>query len=102
MRWAWRWARAPTRRWSGTGRRARGSRRCSTGRVDDDAVTAGRLALATEGLVEIHGQHDQQRLLDEDWQRDLLDAYGGHADARAAVAAAVDRWRQNRTALASL
>ena len=29
-------------------------------------------------LVEIHGQHDQQRLLDEDWQRDLLDAFGGH------------------------
>ena len=26
-----RWARAPTRRWSGTGRRARGWRRCSTG-----------------------------------------------------------------------
>ena len=32
----------------------------------------------TGGLVEIHGQHDQQRLLDEDWQRDLLDAFGGH------------------------
>ena len=32
------------------------------------------------GLVEIHGQHDQQRLLDEDWQRDLLDAFGGHGE----------------------
>ena len=58
----------------------------STARVDDDAVTAGRLALATGGLVEIHGQHDQQRLLDEGWQRDLLDAYGGHGELRAVVA----------------
>ena len=74
----------------------------STARVDDETVTAGRLALATAGLVEIHGQHDQQRLLDEDWQRDLLDAFGGHGEARALVAAAVDRWRANRAALAGL
>lgn len=74
----------------------------STARLDDETVTAGRLAAATGRLVEIHGQHDQQRLLDEDWQRDLLDAHGGHGDARAAVAAAVDRWRANRSALAEL
>ncbi len=74
----------------------------STARLDDDSVTAGRLALATAGLVEIHGQHDQQRLLNEDWQRDLLDAFGGHAEARAAVADAVERWRANRLALAGL
>ena len=74
----------------------------STARLDDETVTAGRLAIATGGLVEIHGQHDQQRLLDEDWQRDLLDAYGGHAGARAVVAAAVDAWRSNRAALAAL
>jgi DNA repair protein RecN (Recombination protein N) len=52
--------------------------------------------------VEIHGQHEQQRLLDERWQRDLLDAYGGHEELRGAVAAAVDRWRANRAALAEL
>jgi len=74
----------------------------STARLDDETVTAGRLALATGGLVEIHGQHDQQRLLDVDWQRDLLDAFGGHAEVRALVAAAVDRWRTNRAALAAL
>ncbi len=74
----------------------------STARLDDDTVTAGRLALATGGVVEIHGQHDQQRLLDEDWQRDLLDAFGGHGEARAAVADAVERWRSNRAALAEL
>ena len=74
----------------------------STARVDDDTVTAGRLAATTGPLVEIHGQHDQQRLLDEDWQRDLLDAFGGHDAERAAVAAAVERWRANRAALQEL
>jgi DNA repair protein RecN (Recombination protein N) len=74
----------------------------STARLDDESVTAGRLGQATSGVVEIHGQHDQQRLLDEDWQRDLLDAFGGHGERRAAVAAAVDRWRANRSALAEL
>ena len=74
----------------------------STARLDDDAVTAGRLAETVGDLVEIHGQHEQQRLLDERWQRDLLDAFGGHHEARAAVADAVERWRSNRSALAEL
>jgi DNA repair protein RecN (Recombination protein N) len=74
----------------------------SSARIDDETVTAGRLAATTGDLVEIHGQHDQQRLLDEDWQRDLLDAHGGHQGARSRVAAAVERWRANRSALAEL
>ena len=83
-----------TREVSATGR--------STARLDDETVTAGRLGSVTGPLVEIHGQHDQQRLLDEDWQRDLLDDFGGHGEARAAVADAVERWRTNRTAMAAL
>ncbi len=71
----------------------------STARLDDVAVTAARLADEVGSLVEIHGQHDQGRLLDERWQRDLLDGFGGHADRRAAVAEAVRTWRDNRTAL---
>lgn len=74
----------------------------STARLDDEAVTAGRLALVVAPLVEIHGQHDQQRLLDEDWQRDLLDAFGEHGPERDAVAGAVDRWRANRSAMEDL
>jgi DNA repair protein RecN (Recombination protein N) len=74
----------------------------STARLDDEPVTAARLADVAGALVEIHGQHDQQRLLDERWQRDLLDAFGGHAGMRTVVAAAVDRWRENRTLLAAL
>src|SRR6478609_4344886 len=74
----------------------------STARLDDEPVTAARLADVAGELVEIHGQHDQQRLLDERWQRDLLDAFGGHAAARSATADIVERWRANRAALAEL
>jgi DNA repair protein RecN (Recombination protein N) len=74
----------------------------STARLDDLATTASRLADEVGPLIEIHGQHDQQRLLDERWQRDLLDAFGGHGTARIAMADAVERWRANRAALAEL
>jgi DNA repair protein RecN (Recombination protein N) len=74
----------------------------STARLDDETVTAARLAETAGPLVEIHGQHEQQRLLDERRQRDLLDAFGGHAAARASMESAVDRWRENRALLAGL
>jgi DNA repair protein RecN (Recombination protein N) len=73
----------------------------STARIDDATVTASRLADEVGSLVEIHGQHDQGRLLDERWQRDLLDAFGGHDELRAAMGGAVERWRENRNALDS-
>jgi len=74
----------------------------SIARLDDETVTAGRLAVVAGPLVEIHGQHEQARLLDERWQRDLLDAHGAHAAERAAVAAAVEAWRDNEAALVAL
>ena len=74
----------------------------STARIDDEAVTAARLAEVAGRLVEIHGQHDQQRLLDERWQRELLDAFGRLERERAAMAAAVEAWRVNQAALAEL
>ena len=74
----------------------------STARIDDESVTAARLASVAGRLVEIHGQHDQQRLLDERWQRDLLDAFGGLEAERTATTTAVEAWRLNQTALAEL
>jgi len=71
----------------------------SMARLDDSAVTAARLAEDVGPLVEIHGQHDQGRLLDERWQRELLDGFGGHEGLREAAADAVARWRENRAAL---
>ena len=74
----------------------------STARLDDETVTAARLAEEVGPLVEIHGQHEQQRLLDERWQRDLLDAFGGHEQLRDEMSTTVERWRANRSALAEL
>jgi DNA repair protein RecN (Recombination protein N) len=74
----------------------------STARIDDEAVTAARLVETAGRLVEIHGQHDQQRLLDERWQRVLLDAFGRLEGGRAAVAQAVEAWRANQAILAEL
>jgi len=74
----------------------------STARLDDDTVTSGRLGEVVGPLVEIHGQHDQSRLLDEGHQLELLDAFGSHGGLRAEVAAAVGSWRANRIALTEL
>ena len=74
----------------------------STARMDDEAVTAARLAAVAGRLVEIHGQHDQQRLLEERWQRELLDAFGRLDRRREAMASAVDAWRANQAVLAEL
>jgi DNA repair protein RecN (Recombination protein N) len=74
----------------------------STARLDDETVTAARLAEVAGPLVEIHGQHDQQQLLDERRQRDLLDAFGDLESRRTAVRAAVETWRANEAALREL
>jgi len=74
----------------------------SIARLDDETVTAGRLAAEVTPLVEIHGQHEQQRLLSAAWQRDVLDEFGSHGELRGEVAAAVRRWGENEAALREL
>lgn len=74
----------------------------SLARLDDETVTLARLAGVVGPLVEIHGQHEQQRLLSSTWQRDVLDSFGGHAAQRSAVADAVRQWRENESALREL
>jgi DNA repair protein RecN (Recombination protein N) len=74
----------------------------STARVDNEPVSVARLAEVAGPLVEIHGQHDQQLLLDERHQRALLDAFGGLEPQAAEVRAAVERWRTNDAALREL
>src|SRR5437879_2562228 len=44
-------------------------------------------------LADIHGQHDQQLLFLADAQRDMLDAFGGHADLLERLAAAFGHLR---------
>jgi DNA repair protein RecN (Recombination protein N) len=74
----------------------------SIARLDDETVTVGRLATEVGPLVEIHGQHDQQRLLSAAWQRDVLDVAGSLEELRSDVAAAVQAWRANAAALREL
>ena len=57
-------------------------------RVNDRAVTVGGLATLGGRLAEIHGQHEQQRLLDPGHQLGLLDGFGGDGVLLGEVAAA--------------
>ena len=55
--------------------------------INGTTVTAGVLAEAGRLLVNLHGQHEAQTLLDADSQRRILDAFGGAADVAARVRA---------------
>lgn len=61
--------------------------------IDGGLVTAAALKEATAPLVELHGQHEHQTLLDPERHLDLLDGYAGLGDERAAVASAFATWR---------
>lgn len=65
----------------------------SRGYINDQAVSVSLLRRIGDELVEIHGQFDNQRLLNTSVHRGLLDAYGGHGDLLAAVGAAHRDWR---------
>jgi DNA repair protein RecN (Recombination protein N) len=74
----------------------------STVRVNDRAVTVGGLASLGARLGEIHGQHEQQRLLEPARQLALLDGFGGHGELLGAVGAAHRAWRATVAAAAEL
>ena len=62
-------------------------------RVNDRAVTVGSLAALGARLAELHGQHEQQRLLQPGHQLALLDRFGGHRSLVDRLAAAHTAWR---------
>ncbi|HEX2765922.1 MAG TPA: DNA repair protein RecN [Candidatus Limnocylindria bacterium] len=74
----------------------------SLARVNDRAVTVGGLAALGGSLGEIHGQHDQQRLLEPARQLALLDEFGGHGPLVERVAEAHRAWRATVAAAAEL
>ena len=74
----------------------------SLARLNDRAVTVGALAGLGTQLGEIHGQHDQQRLLEPARQLALLDGFGGHEELLAAVEGAHRAWRTTVAAAAEL
>ena len=74
----------------------------SRGWVNGSPVTAGVLRRIGLLLVDIHGQHEHQRLLSGDFQRAVLDAFGGCGDLAAEVEAAfrrIERLRRRAGAL---
>jgi DNA repair protein RecN (Recombination protein N) len=76
----------------------------SAARVNGRAATAGYVREIAEGIAEIVGQHDAQRLLSPGYHLELLDRFGAPdaAIAREAVAAAHLRMMQCRHDLESL
>lgn len=70
--------------------------------VNDSAATVGLLERLGDSLVEIHGQHEHQRLMEPARQLDLLDRFATAETARARVAALVEEWGQARALQAEL
>jgi DNA repair protein RecN (Recombination protein N) len=62
--------------------------------VNDQPVSGGLLRRLGEQLVEVHGQHEQQALLEPSIQRRLLDAYGRLYGPVAAACTAYGSWRE--------
>lgn len=61
-------------------------------------VTSAVLRDATASLVDLHGQHEHQLLLDPSSHLDLLDAYAGLEADRVAVSDAYRKWHHLRSA----
>jgi DNA repair protein RecN (Recombination protein N) len=64
--------------------------------VNDSPVTVGLLERLGDTLVEVHGQHEHQRLLEPARQLDLLDRFADAEDAGARVAALYTKHRAAR------
>lgn len=66
--------------------------------INGALATAAALKDLASGLVELHGQHEHQQLLDPAQHLGFVDAWAGLTDARAEVAAAFARVRALRDA----
>src|SRR6266540_3575146 len=70
--------------------------------VNDSAATVALLERLGDLLVEIHGQHEHQRLLEPARQLDVLDRFAGCEETRAKMAALWRRWETARAELAAI
>ena len=61
--------------------------------INGRPATLAQMQTLAEKLIEIHGQHEHQALLDKTSQLALLDAFGDHAALLPPVAALAARWR---------
>ena len=67
--------------------------------INDDLVTSAALRDAGRALVGLHGQHEHQQLLDPASHLAIIDAFGALDEARAAVGAKWQAWREAQDAL---
>ncbi len=70
--------------------------------INGRAATAQSLNELTGHLLEIHGQHEHQRLLERPAQLELLDRHGHHEAELAGVIEQADRWHALRRQRAEL
>ena len=70
--------------------------------INGRPVTLGQMKTLATGLIEIHGQHEHQALLDRSQQMALLDAFGNHAPALAEVVRIARAWREAATRIDEL
>jgi len=61
--------------------------------INGRPATLGQLHALASHLLEIHGQHEHQALLDRGSQLALLDAYGNHGSTLQQVGTLASRWR---------
>ncbi len=74
----------------------------STARVNGQSVTQTMLRDIGRTLITIHGQHDNQRLMQKGYHIRLLDAYVGQTEALDGYRAVYDKWREARVELEQL
>lgn len=70
--------------------------------VNGTTVNAGILAEIGRHLVNLHGQHEAQTLLDPEAQRRILDAFAGATEQAAATREAYDTWSAARRQISEL
>jgi DNA repair protein RecN (Recombination protein N) len=70
--------------------------------VNDSAATVALLERLGDLLVEIHGQHEHQRLMEPGRQLDVLDRFAGCEETRAKMAVLWRRWETGRAGLARI
>ena len=70
--------------------------------INGRPATLTQLAELAAFLIEIHGQHEHQALLERASQLALLDAFGGHAEVVKQVGGIAQAWRDAGTAISKL
>ena len=83
-------------------RRVLRSEGSSRAQVNGRPVPVQQLRELAASLIEIHGQHEHQALLNRGHQLDILDQYARAQAARQAVGAASRRWRELKRELDEL